>query len=141
MGGSYSSGEVSRFWPGLGRQARVRNLHPRSAPEARTTRLPSPGASRSSSTRLLASLRLLPNRTRWWWPLCEPSNATVIIDKLEALRLIERQTHPTDRRAKQSTLTSECAELRKRGAVALAASDPAAARAAVRAILDWMAGA
>lgn len=45
---------------------------------------------------------------------CEPSNATVVIDKLESLRLIERRPHPTDRRAKQLTLTPEGADRRKR---------------------------
>ncbi|KHK98822.1 MarR family transcriptional regulator [Microbacterium mangrovi] len=37
---------------------------------------------------------------------CEPSNAIGIIDKLESQNLIERQPHPTDRRAKQLALTS-----------------------------------
>jgi DNA-binding MarR family transcriptional regulator len=45
---------------------------------------------------------------------CEPSNATVVIDKLESLRLIERRPHPTDRRAKQLVLTPEGDELRQR---------------------------
>ncbi|MEU9341897.1 MarR family transcriptional regulator [Streptomyces sp. NPDC048278] len=45
---------------------------------------------------------------------CEPSNATVVIDKLEGLRLIERRPHPTDRRAKQLVLTPEGAGLRER---------------------------
>ncbi|MEU1408687.1 MarR family transcriptional regulator [Streptomyces sp. NPDC005728] len=45
---------------------------------------------------------------------CEPSNATVVIDKLESLRLIERRPHPTDRRAKQLVLTPEGTELRER---------------------------
>jgi DNA-binding MarR family transcriptional regulator len=45
---------------------------------------------------------------------CEPSNATVVIDKLETLRLIERRPHPTDRRAKQLVLTPEGAGLRER---------------------------
>jgi MarR family transcriptional regulator, organic hydroperoxide resistance regulator len=44
---------------------------------------------------------------------CEPSNATVVIDKLEKLKLIERRPHPTDRRAKQLTLTADGAERRK----------------------------
>ncbi|MFJ4163947.1 MarR family winged helix-turn-helix transcriptional regulator [Microbacterium sp. NPDC089698] len=44
---------------------------------------------------------------------CEPSNATVIIDKLEAMALIERQPHPTDRRAKQLTLTEAGSAQRK----------------------------
>lgn len=45
---------------------------------------------------------------------CEPSNATVVIDKLETMRLIERRPHPTDRRAKQLVLTPEGTELRER---------------------------
>jgi MarR family transcriptional regulator, organic hydroperoxide resistance regulator len=45
---------------------------------------------------------------------CEPSNATVVVDKLERQQLIERRPHPTDRRAKQLTLTTEGAELRER---------------------------
>jgi DNA-binding MarR family transcriptional regulator len=43
---------------------------------------------------------------------CEPSNATVVIDGLEKLRLIERRPHPSDRRAKQLHLTNEGAERR-----------------------------
>ena len=43
---------------------------------------------------------------------CEPSNATVVIDHLEKLRLIERRPHPSDRRAKQLHLTPEGAERR-----------------------------
>jgi DNA-binding MarR family transcriptional regulator len=45
---------------------------------------------------------------------CEPSNATVVVDKLEHQQLIERRPHPTDRRAKQLTLTPQGAELRQR---------------------------
>jgi DNA-binding MarR family transcriptional regulator len=45
---------------------------------------------------------------------CEPSNATVVIDKLEDQRLIERHPHPTDRRAKQIHLTPAGAEQRDR---------------------------
>lgn len=44
---------------------------------------------------------------------CEPSNATVVIDKLESQRLIERRPHPSDRRAKQLLLTPEGAERRE----------------------------
>jgi DNA-binding MarR family transcriptional regulator len=43
---------------------------------------------------------------------CEPSNATIVIDKLETLKLIERRPHPTDRRAKQLVLTDEGTALR-----------------------------
>lgn len=45
---------------------------------------------------------------------CEPSNAIVVIDKLEGQQLIERRPHPTDRRAKQLNLTPEGAEHRER---------------------------
>lgn len=38
---------------------------------------------------------------------CEPSNALVVIDQLEKQQLLERRPHPTDRRAKQLTLTGE----------------------------------
>ncbi len=38
--------------------------------------------------------------------VCEPSNATFILDRLEEQSLIERQPHPSDRRAKQIVLTS-----------------------------------
>ncbi|MFJ9634536.1 MarR family winged helix-turn-helix transcriptional regulator [Streptomyces sp. NPDC091280] len=51
---------------------------------------------------------------------CEPSNATIVIDKLEALQLIERRPHPTDRRAKQLVLTEDGTELRERVLKALA---------------------
>jgi MarR family transcriptional regulator, organic hydroperoxide resistance regulator len=45
---------------------------------------------------------------------CEPSNATVVIDKLEGQGLIERRPHATDRRAKQLVLTDKGGELRER---------------------------
>jgi DNA-binding MarR family transcriptional regulator len=45
---------------------------------------------------------------------CEPSNATVVVDKLENQGLIERRPHPSDRRAKQLILTPDGAELRVR---------------------------
>ncbi|MDA0566854.1 MarR family transcriptional regulator [Streptomonospora sp. S1-112] len=45
---------------------------------------------------------------------CEPSNATFVVDKLEKQGLVERQAHPTDRRAKVIALTPEGAELRER---------------------------
>jgi DNA-binding MarR family transcriptional regulator len=44
---------------------------------------------------------------------CEPSNATYVIDKLENQGLIERQSHPTDRRAKQLVLTPSGTSLRE----------------------------
>jgi DNA-binding MarR family transcriptional regulator len=43
---------------------------------------------------------------------CEPSNATFVVDKLEARQLIERRPHPTDRRARQLVLTPEGGALR-----------------------------
>jgi DNA-binding MarR family transcriptional regulator len=45
---------------------------------------------------------------------CEPSNATAVIDNLERHKLVERRPHPTDRRAKQLTLTPEGAKQRKK---------------------------
>jgi MarR family transcriptional regulator, organic hydroperoxide resistance regulator len=36
---------------------------------------------------------------------CEASNATFVLDRLEEQGLVERQPHPTDRRAKQIVLT------------------------------------
>jgi len=36
---------------------------------------------------------------------CEPSNVTFVLDRLEQQALIQRQPHPTDRRAKQIVLT------------------------------------
>ncbi|MFF4413868.1 MarR family winged helix-turn-helix transcriptional regulator [Streptosporangium sp. NPDC001559] len=37
---------------------------------------------------------------------CEPSNATFVLDRLEQQGLIQREPHPTDRRAKQIVLTA-----------------------------------
>lgn len=37
--------------------------------------------------------------------VCEPSNVTFVLDRLEQQGLIERQPHPKDRRAKQIVLT------------------------------------
>ena len=45
---------------------------------------------------------------------CEPSNATAVIDNLERHALVQRDPHPTDRRAKQLTLTPEGAKQRKK---------------------------
>lgn len=45
---------------------------------------------------------------------CEPSNITVVIDKMEKLRLVDRQPHPHDRRAKRLLLTAHGQELRLR---------------------------
>lgn len=38
---------------------------------------------------------------------CEPSNVTFVLDRLEQHNLIQRQPHPTDRRAKQIVLTPQ----------------------------------
>ncbi|MFJ9782703.1 MarR family winged helix-turn-helix transcriptional regulator [Amycolatopsis sp. NPDC101161] len=45
---------------------------------------------------------------------CEPSNITFVIDKMEKLRLVDRQPHPHDRRAKRLVLTAHGQELRLR---------------------------
>lgn len=44
---------------------------------------------------------------------CEASNATFVADRLEAMGLVERRPHPTDRRAKLLHLTPQGAKLRK----------------------------
>lgn len=44
---------------------------------------------------------------------CEASNATFVADRLEAMELLERRPHPTDRRAKLLHLTPAGAKLRK----------------------------
>lgn len=45
---------------------------------------------------------------------CEPSNATFVVDKLEKLGLVERRSHPTDRRAKHLVLTAAGSASRER---------------------------
>ncbi|MEV0362957.1 MarR family winged helix-turn-helix transcriptional regulator [Nocardia fusca] len=55
---------------------------------------------------------------------CEPSNATFIVDRLEANGYVERRAHPTDRRAKQLLLTPAGSELRTRLLDLLAADSP-----------------
>jgi DNA-binding MarR family transcriptional regulator len=45
---------------------------------------------------------------------CDPSNVTGITDRLEARRLVERRSDPTDRRVKHLVLTRAGAELRDR---------------------------
>jgi DNA-binding MarR family transcriptional regulator len=57
---------------------------------------------------------------------CEPSNATVVVDRLEGQGLLERRPHPSDRRAKQLTLTSDGTELRGRLLELLGAESPLA---------------
>jgi DNA-binding MarR family transcriptional regulator len=44
----------------------------------------------------------------------DPPNATVIVDELEALGLVRRQSHPTDRRAKVVEATRKGKEIAKR---------------------------
>lgn len=46
--------------------------------------------------------------------LCDASNVTGIVDKLEARGLIERQASPDDRRVKMLALTDRGAELRRK---------------------------
>ncbi len=57
---------------------------------------------------------------------CEPSNATYVVDKLEARGLIERRPHPTDRRARQLVLTAAGADLRARLMALLGEESPLA---------------
>jgi MarR family transcriptional regulator, organic hydroperoxide resistance regulator len=57
---------------------------------------------------------------------CEPSNATVVVDKLERQGLLERHPHPSDRRAKQLFLTTEGTQLRERLLELLTAESPLA---------------
>jgi DNA-binding MarR family transcriptional regulator len=45
---------------------------------------------------------------------CDASNLTGIVDRLEARGLLERHTHPSDRRVKQLVLTEEGARCRQR---------------------------
>ncbi|GAB3577706.1 MarR family transcriptional regulator [Amycolatopsis endophytica] len=58
---------------------------------------------------------------------CEPSNATVVVDKLERRALIERCPHPTDRRAKRLVLTADGAALREQLLDLLSEESPLAA--------------
>jgi MarR family transcriptional regulator, organic hydroperoxide resistance regulator len=57
---------------------------------------------------------------------CEPSNATVVVDRLEGQGLLERRPHPTDRRAKQLILTPDGTALRERLMELLAEESPLA---------------
>jgi MarR family transcriptional regulator, organic hydroperoxide resistance regulator len=57
---------------------------------------------------------------------CEPSNATVVVDRLEGQGLLERRPHPSDRRAKQLILTPDGTELRGRLLELLGAESPLA---------------
>ncbi|MBX6386640.1 MAG: winged helix DNA-binding protein [Microbispora sp.] len=55
---------------------------------------------------------------------CEASNATFVADRLEAMGLLERRPHPTDRRAKLLHLTPEGAALRKQVVKSLGTDSP-----------------
>lgn len=55
---------------------------------------------------------------------CEASNATFVADRLEALGLLERRAHPTDRRAKLLHLTPAGASLRKQVVKRLSTNSP-----------------
>jgi DNA-binding MarR family transcriptional regulator len=55
---------------------------------------------------------------------CEASNATFVADRLEAMGLLERRPHPTDRRAKLLHLTPEGAKLRKQVVQQLTTDSP-----------------
>ena len=57
---------------------------------------------------------------------CDPSNVTVISDKLEAAGMIERRPHPRDARARVLTLTDEGRELWSRLRDRLAHDSPMA---------------
>jgi MarR family transcriptional regulator, organic hydroperoxide resistance regulator len=57
---------------------------------------------------------------------CEPSNATVVVDRLEGQGLLERRPHPTDRRAKQLILTPDGTALREQLMELLAEESPLA---------------
>ncbi|MFD0531753.1 MarR family winged helix-turn-helix transcriptional regulator [Kitasatospora arboriphila] len=58
---------------------------------------------------------------------CEPSNTTFVVDKLEKQQLVERQPHPTDRRAKHLVLTADGTALRERLLGLLAVDSPLSA--------------
>jgi DNA-binding MarR family transcriptional regulator len=55
----------------------------------------------------------------------DPPNATVVVNDLEALGLVRRQPHPTDRRAKLVDVTPEGAELARRADEILGTPPPA----------------
>lgn len=45
--------------------------------------------------------------------VCEPSNATFVVDKLENAGLVRREPHPTDRRVRYIVLTPAGVDLRR----------------------------
>jgi DNA-binding MarR family transcriptional regulator len=55
----------------------------------------------------------------------EPPNATVVVDDLEALGLVRRRPHPTDRRAKVVEATRKGKEMARRADAILATPPPA----------------
>jgi DNA-binding MarR family transcriptional regulator len=55
----------------------------------------------------------------------DPPNATVVVDDLEALELVRRRPHPTDRRAKLVEVTPKGKELARRGDEILGTPPPA----------------
>jgi DNA-binding MarR family transcriptional regulator len=55
----------------------------------------------------------------------DPPNATVVVNDLEALGLVRRQPHPTDRRARLVDVTPEGAELARRADEILGTPPPA----------------
>jgi DNA-binding MarR family transcriptional regulator len=55
----------------------------------------------------------------------DPPNATVVVDDLEALKLVRRLPHPTDRRAKVVEATRKGKELARRADAILATPPPA----------------
>ena len=55
----------------------------------------------------------------------DPPNATVVVDDLEALELVRRRPHPTDRRAKLVEVTPQGKELARRADEILGTPPPA----------------
>jgi DNA-binding MarR family transcriptional regulator len=55
----------------------------------------------------------------------DPPNATVLVDGLEASKLVRRRPHPTDRRAKMVEATRKGKELARRADAILATPPPA----------------
>lgn len=55
----------------------------------------------------------------------DPPNATVVVDDLEAMGLVRRRPHPTDRRAKVVEATRKGKEMARRAEAILATPPPA----------------
>ena len=55
----------------------------------------------------------------------DPPNATVVVDDLEALKLVRRRPHPTDRRAKLVEVTRKGKDLARRADEILGTPPPA----------------